>query len=165
MANTAPKTNTHGKNLISFITKETSDHTRGKTWFLGAGVITLLGVLYGIFVDSLSFSLLCILIVGVYTITNNRPAKETEVRITDIGVLFREKLYLYSHIKGFWIFWEPGQLQTLNLAVTEGFFREISIPIEGQDVARIREILAFHIPEVEGKHERITDFIARKLKL
>ncbi|MEI7510681.1 MAG: hypothetical protein WCJ84_00815 [Candidatus Peregrinibacteria bacterium] len=155
----------YGKTILSFTTKESIEHTRGKTWFLVGGVITLLGVLYGILTDSMSFSILCILLAGVYSLTHNKPVADTEVRITDLGVVFRGDLHLYSAIRAFWIFWQPGELQTLNLAVTEGFFKELVIPVAGQDIARIREILSFHVQEVEGKRERFTDFLARKFKL
>lgn len=155
----------YGKSLLSFVTKETLEHTRGKTWFLMTGVCTILGVLYGIIADSLSFAILCLLVAGVYSLTHNKPSRMTEVNITDGGILFRGQFHFYSHIRAFWIFWQPGELQTLNLAVTEGFFKEIVIPIEGQDVVRIREILSFYVPEVEGRRERLSDFFARKFKL
>jgi hypothetical protein len=156
----------YGNTLLRFITKESIDHQRSKTWFFVSGVIALIGVLYGIFSDSLSFSLLCILLVGVYTLTHKKPSPKIEVLITDLGVRWGERFFQYSQIQRFWIVWMPGEVEQLHFTVSEGFFwREVIIPIFGQDPAQIRSLFAYHVPEVEGKRERTMDFIARKIKL
>lgn len=156
----------YGYALLSFTTKESIDHERGKTWFFASGIVALLGVLYGIWSDSLSFSLLCILLIGVYTLTHKKASPEIQVSITDLGILWGKRFFQYSQIQRFWIIWIPGEVEQLHFTVSEGFFwKEVAIPIFGQDPAQIKSLLAYHIPEVEGKRERSMDFIARKLKL
>lgn len=156
----------YGHTLLRFLTKESVDHERGKTWFLIGGAFAILGIVYGIWSDSLSFSILCILLVGIYTLNHKREAPEIEVSITDLGIRWGKHFFQYSQIKNFWILWLPGEMEHLHFAIHEGYFwKEITIPIFGQDPAQIRALLSYHIPEGEGKSERFTDFLARKLKL
>lgn len=155
-----------GKILYSFITPECRDHKRGNTWFIGMGLVVLLAVFWGIFEQSLSIVLLAILLGGMYTITHNKPSADISVKFTDIGLQWKEKFFLYQSITAFWIIWKPEDgVFTLHIIMSSGLLKELVIPIQNQDPAKIREILGYYVPEIEGREERFTDLIIRMLKL
>ena len=154
-----------GNTLYEFTTLECRNHKRGKTWFIGMGTIVILVVLWGIFSQSISLILLAILLGGVYTITHNKQSSPITVSFSDIGLTWNTKFFQYQTIKTFWIIWKPGKVQSLHIILSSGLQREIIIPIEGQDVGKIRDILGYYIPETEGRSERMSDWLIRKLKL
>lgn len=154
-----------GTLLYSFQAPEYMTEQRGKVWYIGMGIGIITGVLIGIFQESLSLILLSITIGAIYTLTHNKKPKIVEVRFTENGMVWREKFYLYQEIEKFWILWEPGERKTLHLWVTKGFLKEIIIPIHSQKMSKIRDVLGYYVPEIEGVKEPLPDLLTRKLKL
>lgn len=155
-----------GKELYRFQTPECVDRERGKTWFIGLGVFVLLGVFWGIFENSLSIILLSILLGGIYTMVYNKKSDIITVLFTEIGMKWKERFFTYQEIAAFWIIWQPeDDVFTLHVILSEGFQKEIVVPIKNQDPGKIRDILGYYVPEIEGKTERFTDVLTRTLKL
>ena len=147
------------------MTPESIDHVRGQTWFLGMGFMVVCGVIFGLMQDSLSFVILSVLLGGVYTITHNQRSPEITVSFTEHGVVWKDSFFLYSSIHSFWIFWKPNETKMLHLNKTEGFPKELAIPIHTADPSKIKTVLGYYVPEIEGKKEKFSDVIARTFKL
>jgi len=154
-----------GKILYSFVTPECIDHERGQTWFLVLGFFVVVGVVFGLMQDSLSFVILSVLLGGVYTTTHSKKSPEITVSFTEHGMVWKDSFFLYSSIHSFWIFWKPNETKVLHVNKTEGFPKELVIPIHTADPAKIKEVLGYYVPEIEGKKEKFSDVMARTLKL
>jgi len=154
-----------GKIIYSFVTPECIDHSRGQTWFLVMGFFVVVGVIFGLMQDSLSFVILSVLLGGVYTTTHSKKSPDITVSFAENGVVWKDKFFLYSSINSFWIFWKPNETKRLHLNKTEGFPKELVIPISSADPARIKEVLGYYVPEIEGKKENFSDVISRTFKL
>ncbi len=154
-----------GKTLYSFVTSECVDHDRGQAWFLGLGLFVVGGVIIGLLQNSLSFVILSVLLGGVYVITHNKKSPEIQVSFTEYGVIWRDEFFLYSALNAFWIIWKPNETKILYINKSDGFTKELAIPIANADPSRIKEVLGFHVPEIEGKKEDFSDIMTRIFKL
>lgn len=154
-----------GNTLYEFQTPQCNDYERGRVWFISMGILMVLAVLWGIFEESISIVLLAILLGGIYTLSHNKKSSIIDVEFTDVGMIWNKKFFQYQVIKTFWIIWNPGSVQNLHIVFTSGIQREIIIPIEGQDIGKIRDVLGYYVPETEGKTERFNDWLIRTFKL
>ncbi len=154
-----------GKILYSFVTPECVDHERGKTWFLVMGGFVVMGAILGIMQNSISLMILSVMLGAMYTITHGQKSPQITIAFTERGLQWKDKFFLYSAIHAFWIFWEPGENHMLHLYKTEGFPKELLIPIENADPAEIKKILGYYVPEIEGKKPKFSDEISRIFKL
>lgn len=154
-----------GAILYSFVTPECVDHTRGKTWFIGMGIAVILGALFGVFQNSISLIILSFLLGAIYTISHNKKSPNITVSFTETVLLWGESFFLYSSLNSFWIIWKPGETQKLHINKSKGFPKEITIPIAQENPAKIKEILGYYVPEIEGKEEKFSDLISRVFKL
>jgi len=78
------------------------------------------------------------------------------------GVKIDKKLYKYSEIDSFWIFYDPPEIKELSLKFKKMFFPVLSIPLADTDPNKVRKILIKFIPEEEQK-ESVAENIARHL--
>jgi hypothetical protein len=154
-----------GEVLYDFETPEFIHHRRGDNWFIGLGIFVILGVILGIYDNSLSVILLSIMIGSVYTLTSNITPKIINIKFTTFGVLWKEKFFLYQDIEKFWILWEPNEVQTLHIWLGKGILKEVIIPIENQKIDDIRNVLGYYLPEEEKIKEPVSNIISRKFKL
>lgn len=154
-----------GNILYSFETLEHIDHKRGPFWMIGLGCAVLLGVAFGIYQDALSLILVSIAAGAVYTLTYNKKSPIITVQFTNIGIVWRNNFFAYQTLKTFWIHWIPGERKTLHIIRNTGFPKEIMIPLEGQDMEKIRDTLGYYVPETEGVEEKLGEVLSRKLKL
>lgn len=154
-----------GKILYSFVTPECVDHERGQTWFLGLGFLVVVGVIFGLMQNSISFVILSVLLGGIYTTTHNRKSRDITVSFSEHGMIWNDNFFLYSSINSFWIFWKPNETNMLHINKSEGFPKELAIPIHTADPAKIKEVLGYYVPEIEGKKEKFSDVMTRTFKL
>ena len=141
-----------GKTLYSFVTPECVDHKRGQTWFISMGVFVIIGAILGLMQNSISLVILSVLLGGLYTITHNKKSPEISVSFTEHGMIWKEQFFLYSSIHSFWIFWKPDETQVLHINKTEGFPKELIIPISTADPTKIKEVLGYYVPEIVLRH-------------
>lgn len=165
--NIMPKQNKHreGKTVISWIAPEYIQHPKSKRWYIVAGTMAALAVVYAIFTGNWTMAAAVIAFTGVYQYTHKyHPPKNIKIAITEFGVKAGSLFFPYSHIQAFWIIYKPD-LKTLSLRVAGNFWSEMVIYLNDQDPVEVRSFLVGQVPEWEGKDERLGDLILRKLKL
>ncbi len=151
--------------IISWIAPETIRHQHGPIWktvmsFLVAGAIIL-----GIYYDAWTFSLVVAVFVITYYLVHLEHPKSLEVKISDIGTKIGYRKYTYSQIKAFWIIYDPPYVQTLNIRVIGEYVSDITIQLNTQSPATVREFLMAKIPEMEGQSEKLSDIFLRLFKI
>lgn len=154
-----------GTILHSFRAPEYIAQERGSIWFFAMGIAVLIGVIIGIVQGSLSLVLVSVALGAVYTLSNGKQPRTFSAVLTTLGVEWKNQFILYQHIETFWIVWGEGKNKSLHLKLTNGFIREINIPLYTQKASTIRDILGYYIPETENIDEGLTRVLSRKLKL
>lgn len=164
MAPDTPVKKSHGTTLLKWRVPEFEYHEKGPVWKLLAIAAVMGMVVYGILTDSYPFAVVVVLFAGVYFLTH-KPPQEIDISVTDMGVQVDHRFYEFSNIRNFWIVFQPGEVQTLNLRLTKNVIKEVTILLGDQDPAELREILSRFVPELVGKEESFSDWLTRKLRL
>jgi hypothetical protein len=151
--------------VISWTAQEYIKHEKGLFWKVCAVIFIAVFAAFGFMEDAWTFSLAIIVFGVTYFIVHLEHPKHVEVKISATGIKFGNRKYSYGKIKAFWIIYNPPHIKTLNIRVHGEFLTDISIQLDDQNPAVIREYLLSKIPEMEGKSESLGDAILRLLKI
>jgi predicted membrane protein len=155
----------YGNTMIAWQAREFVEHKRGRLWVSSMSAIAILLILYGILTDSIAFSIVVVLLAGVFFLTHDHKPKIVDVYITDLGILFDNRFYAYEDISAFWILYDPPHVKTLNFKTSKGLLREIAIQLEDQNPAEIKAFLSAEVPEIKNRTETLSEILIRILKL
>ncbi len=159
------KENSFDKHIIGWTAPEYIQHEKGLKWFIAAGIIILILVVYGILADNWTLSIALVLAAAVYVMVHGQTPGDVKVVVSKTGIKVGEREYPYQNIKYFWIIYKPPKVKTLNLQTNSKFLPDITIQLGDQDPAELRTFLLMHIREREGKEETLVDSFLRILKL
>jgi hypothetical protein len=151
--------------LLNWEAPEYIKHPKGQLWFMIAGALIVLLVLYAIWTNSWTMAVAFIVFAGVYSITHHKEPGNIRIEVDGFGITVAGRRIPYNRIKTFWIISRPPVVNVLKLLLTEKFMGEMSIQLGDQDPGEVRTILIRHIPEYEGRGESFVDFIIRSFKL
>ena len=165
MKNKQKQKNDYGNTMISWKAREFVEHNRSNAWLSTMGLIAIFLILFGIITDSISFSIVIVLLAGVFFLTHDHKPKVVDVKITDLGIVFDERFFAFENISSFWILFDPPHIKTLNFRTSKGLLKEISIQLEDQNPAEIRAFLSAEIPEIKNRSETFSEILIRVLKL
>jgi hypothetical protein len=155
----------HDRIVISWIAPEYIRHQKSARWYLIAGVVVLITLVWAFFTGNWSMALAVLVFTGVYQYINTKhPPKNIRIEISEMGIKVGEMFFPFSNIQAFWIIYENG-LRTLNLRVSKHFFSDIIIQLDDQDPVEVRQYLVGQIAEWEGKSEKVGDMLLRLLRL
>ena len=151
--------------VLGWIAPEAIKHERGKHWKTIMSLLVILMVAGGIYYNAWTFSLAIFTFSIVYYTMKMEHPKDVEIKISNIGIKVGGRKYSFSSIKAFWIIYEPPYVKTLNIRVQGKFDGDITIQLNGQEPAAVREFLLEKIPEMEGQDEKFTDILLRIFKI
>jgi len=154
-----------GREVISWQAPEFAEHNRGKWWIFCMTIIAISLIIYGILAESVIFSIVIILLVGVFFLTHNQKPKIVKIALTNTGIIFANRFFPFEDIRTFWIIYNPPEIKTLNLRMNRGVFKEIAIQLGDRDAAEIRAFLSTEIPEWKNRKETLSEILIRVLKL
>lgn len=155
----------YGTPMIAWRAPEFKEHERGQLWIFAMSVLAIGLIIYGILTDSIAFSVVIILVAGVFFLTHNHKPQIVEVIITDLGIKFGERFYSFEDVKVFWIIFDPPHVKTLNFRTSRGVVREVCIQLEDQNPSEIRAFLGAHLSEWKNRTETLAEILIRILKL
>lgn len=139
-------------------------HVRGSRWYACGAVLVLAGSAWGLLTGSLLTAILFLLIGALYFLIRNRPPEVRRIRLTELGIVIREEVLPWSQFRDFW-FLIGSEYSELHLGSASQFSADRKLLIGLADIPRAREVLLAYLPERAGQGERVTDGIARLLKL
>lgn len=144
---------------------EYAHHEKSARWFAIAALAALLLVIWGIQSNDWTFSIVVIVFCGTYYLLHRHRPQIVRVKISRFGVKFGRHVYPFSHIKGFWIVYQPPFVKRLYLRVSGKLHPDIFISLEDEDPSRVRKILLEHLDELKGRHEPLSDCLIRLFRL
>jgi len=150
-----------GKTLLSWKTEEFVQIERSWVWYLVGGIIALglliLSVIYRQWLLAIIVILLSLVLVQL---SKTKPA-EVEVKITEKGIIDKDKFHFFTEFKSFGILESQRRLE---LDAKKIFAKSLSIPIGDVDIKKIKDILSQRLIEVEKK-EMWIDKLSKALKI
>ncbi len=164
LKNHVPKA--YDKAEISWGAAEFMEHRRGLLWKISAILFVLLAAVFSYLFGDWTLSLVICVFAVVYYLTHySKPPKKVEVILSQIGIKVGNRIYPFNHITGFWIFYSPPYLKTLNIRLNEGFFTDITIQMGEADPAKIREFLLKYVSELKDQKESFSEVLLRLFKI
>src|SRR3989338_2243726 len=105
-------------------------HEKSLLWFVIAGIVALVLIIYGLMTDGWTFSVAIAVFAGTYYLFHRTPPPIVDIKISKMGVKIGHHIFPYSHIKGFWIVYTPPFVAKLYLKMTSKFHPDISVALE-----------------------------------
>ena len=132
--------------LISWQAKEFKKKNKSYLWFAGLGVFITIVVIFAIITKSPLMALLFILIGAVLYLSSNRKQETLKCSIAKNGVVFQKKIYNWTDLESFWIFYNPAQIKLLSIKSKKTLMSYLTMPLENQNPSEIRKILLKYLP-------------------
>lgn len=162
---TETKKHLSGKHILEWIAPEYVKHERGPAWMTIAALIAAALIAYAMLNQEWTMAIVFFVISVVYYIHNRQEPKDIKIGVSELGVHIGPRTYLFSHLRSFWIIYDPPFVKTLHIKFVKKHQADIVIQLHDQEPVPVRNLLLKHIPEMEGKEEAPMDAIIRALKL
>ncbi len=115
---------------------------------------------------SAAWTLAIVIILGsamYYQNIRSRLGSNT-VSIHKDGLQVGDRLSLWEHCTGFWIY-RHGKNVVMHIEKVRGWEREIAVVIDGLDYQNVAEIMSNFLPYRGARREKLLDYIIRICKL
>lgn len=140
------------------------NHERSKQWYVIAGSVVLIGAAYGIAFQSLLFSVVCVLMAGVYFLTRRTPPTMHTCTVMREGLLYDKQFLRWDDVEGFWGVRTLTSFD-LHIPTKNGGLRELRIQLPTDQSEHVRFVLAQFTTELHDQREHLLDTIIRICKL
>lgn len=151
--------------LLTWQAPVAPNHIRGPRWYFLAGTFVVACAAYGILMGEWTFTVVMVLMVGMYVLTHRTPETVKTLSITREGLVYENSFTQWRDIRDFWMLQGRNYIE-LHIALQNGrFIHEVIIQTGAEDPQAIRALLANFIPERTGQQERLLDIIIRICKL
>ena len=138
---------------------------KGWIWISVMSLVVSALLFYGSSTGNWIFVIAIIVAVIAYTADHLESTPQITNKISEFGIKVGKEGIPYSNIKAFWIIYNPPYVSTLQIRTFNKTMPDISIDLDTQDPAKIREYLTRHVVEWEGKEESFMNLSTRLLKL
>ena len=106
------KNKDYGNKLLSWKFPEFNQYQRNKTWYMAAGFIITLLIIYALWTKNILFVLVIIMLVLVM-IMMQRESRELLFTLFEDGIMIGEQFFEYKNIESFFIIYEPPEIKSL----------------------------------------------------
>ncbi len=161
------KDNDYGSIVISWMVPEYEKHKRSRKWYISAGIIGLILMIFSIITLNYLFAFIIIIAALIIILHDARDPELVDFSITTEGLIVGHKFYDYDEIKNFSIVYKP-RLEVKNIYFEfKNFLRHrLTIPLEDKNPVEIRKILLKYLPEdTERTDPPLSEGLAKLLKL
>lgn len=159
------KSHAFEQTVLSWKAPQFPHHEKSLLWFIVAGLVVFFLVMYGLRTDGWTFSVAILVFAGTYYLVHRHVPPTVDIKISKFGVKIGRHTFPFSHLKSFWIVYEPPFVKKLYLRMDSKLRPDLFISLEDADPAEVRQILSQYLNEFTGRHEPFSDTLVRLLKL
>ncbi len=151
---------------ITWKAQSHKDHKRSPAWYLGFAIISAALILYAIFLDrSIMTVITFALMMLVLFIFVTQPVRVITNKLTSTSIISGNVTYPYKIVRTFWINYNPPEVKTLNFETTAYLNNKVSVELGDQDPVAVKLFLSQYLPEDLDREERLSETLARTLKI
>jgi hypothetical protein len=150
--------------LLSWSAPVMPEHEKSHQWYLAAATVAVASAAYGIVIGAWTFSLVVILMAGVYYLLRHTPPPVKHIRLHAHGFELDAAYTPWTGCKDFWLIALSGYTE-LHITKKQGWDREVVIQTDNIDPNAIRKTIAEFLPERPNQKERLLDSFIRFTKL
>ena len=138
------------------------DHSKG--WYLRGGILIVILAAWGIVTGAWTFSLVLLLIGGIYFLLRSHTPSAKRIAIEGEGITLDGNFTPWSSLQSFWIIQTPSytELHIRHLSIRTP---QIVIQTGFTDLNILRKALSAFLPEDSNREEGFIDMIIRICKL
>lgn len=146
--------------------EEFEQHTRGVWWYVVAGVLVALAVLYSFATNNFLFTVIIVLAVLVMFTRQFQTPAHVECEIAPEGIRVGKKFYAFGDLASFSIIQRTDGLTVLYVHEARGLRNLLPLPLIDIPPEHIRMfLLQFLEEDTEHQYEPIWDWLMRTLRL
>lgn len=152
---------------ITWHVPEYEKHERDRRWYILAGLVVVLLMIYAFWTKNFLFMGIILLGSFILALNESQEAPQVEIALTDEGVVVGRKFYDYDQLKNFGIVYKPNiNAKNLYFEFKSPVKQRLSIPLMEQDPLAIRKELLKYLPEdLERTNRPLSENLSRLLKL
>lgn len=148
------------KTLLSWQALQFESTPKSSAWYIVVFIILVSLVAVGLFTDNFPLAILAILIGLILYLFEKKDAQYFKFGVTEEGVFAQDRIYKFSSLETFWIFYEPNGRKDLSLKSKKSFIPYVHIPLGDMDPTALRETLVDFLPEEEHE-EAVVDSLEK----
>ncbi|MBW7954739.1 hypothetical protein H3C61_02915 [Candidatus Gracilibacteria bacterium] len=142
-----------------------SEKQRGNLWYIIALSIIIGLVVWGFFTRQYIFSILVILVTGVYFFVENNSESLITVQVTNLGIKVNNFFYDFSKIENYSIIYSGENAILLRLELGKKGLRYLNLQIDNNIALNLKQILPNFLNENENGELTFNEKIIKLLKL
>lgn len=148
---------------ISFESLEFPHHAKNELWYIGIGLLLLVGLFASISIKNYLFALVVVAAgVAIFRLAHLKPGSR-QVEVTPRGVLWGDQFWGYHQLKNFWISEVSGAVTVYIERPNLKPMLHFSVP--DHQVEQVLLALSLELPFHAHKDEPIPDRFARLLRI
>ena len=154
-----------GNLLLNWKLPEYEKYERGRTWYIWAGIIFGLMLIYALYTLNFLFVVILILAAVTVILRSITEPEEVDFSIFEDGISIESKFYSWKDIDKFYIIYEPPEVRNLYFN-PKGLRSRLSVPLMEQNPLKVREhLLKYLVEDVEQEREPLSEEYSRFLKI
>ncbi|MCE9586158.1 hypothetical protein K8R04_02470 [Candidatus Uhrbacteria bacterium] len=141
-------------------------HERGKTWYFGLAVLSVLLIAYAVWTANFLFAFIIFLAAIILLLVGSQEPRHVLVQIGDNGIVVDGKLHLYQDIGSFGIVYQPPIAKVLYVEPKSTLSQRMRLELMDQDPVELRSHLRQYLQEdldLQGEH--LSDIVGRLLRI
>ena len=156
-----------GAILASWAIPEYEQHEKSKIWYVLAGFLALVLLIFSYFTDNFLFAVIILVFTLIIILHDGQAPAKVRFIITEEGILIGKKFIDYDEIKDFSVIYKPREeVRNLYFEFNTFFKHRLTIPLLNQNPLKIREILLEYLAEdLERKNQPVSEALARLFKI
>src|SRR3989338_7039549 len=152
--------------LFGWVIAEYTQHERGRTWYIIAGIIAIGLMSWAVFLSNFLFAVAVLLEVIILVVRHMEIPPQLMVAIFEDGIQIGEEFYSYKDFKSFWIIYEPPEVKTLYFDFKNAWRPRLPVPLEEENPLTVRSLLLKYLEEdLSRESEPTSDALSRVLRL
>jgi hypothetical protein len=153
--------------LIFWFIPEFDKHERERIWYISAGAIAILMIIFAFITSNFLFAVIVIIAAFIFVIRDGQDPDLVKFSITYEGIHIGNKFYDYDELKDFSVIFKPKlRVKKLYFEFKNTIKPRLSIPLIDTNPLIIREILLKYLPEdLERTDEPTSEGLAKLLRI
>ena len=153
------------KGELQWKVPEYPQYERGKLWYMIAGIVGVLLLIYSVVSGNFLFAVIVILGVLISLISSWRKPSLIDFRMSDDGVKIGEVFHPWDKFQSYWIVNEDGQ-KNLGLDLKNWLKTDLYLPIRGYSLRDVEKFVSKRLKKNRDRDEEPFSYlIGRKLKI
>lgn len=137
---------------------------RGKIWYIVMSIVFTLMIIYSIYIAAYTFTILLLVIAGVYLWLYKRPPEVQEHVIDSEGFTWSTQTMEWERCRSFWLV-KHSDYYELHINQRHFMFSDVCVHIPNEQAEEVYEVMSQYLPYNQKRGEGWLNYLVRISKL